>query len=283
MKWQITLRDITNTVNAPVSRQTVSRRLNETGIKSYAARQKPFLKPEHIAKRLQWALKHQHWTIEDWARVIWSDECSIVVGLNTKRPRIWRRKGEEMKMECIVPRFKGQRVAIMVWACFSLHHLSEMVVYPKGGIGSKEYLQTLDDALLPFIEQLFPETDDGDTIAVISPDAYIFMQDNAPCHSSKLCQKYFKEKQLSLMEWPPYSPDLNPIENLWSDFKTRFHKRFTDLKADVSSAQEAKERYGELLKQVWRECREELVHALVESMPRRCQAVIANNGGHTKY
>ena len=85
------------------------------------------------------------------------------------------------------------------------------------------------------------------------------------------------------MEWPPYSFNLNPIENLWSDFKTRFHKHFANLKADVSGAQEAKERYSELLKQVWRECREELVHALVESMPRRCQAVIANNGGHTKY
>ena len=141
----------------------------------------------------------------------------------------------------------------------------------------------LDDALLPFIEKLFLETDDGDTIAVISQDAYIFMQDNAPCHSSKLCWQYFWEKQLSVMEWLPYSPDLNSIENLWSDFKTRFHKHFTNLKAHVSSAHEAKERYSELLKQVWRECREELVYALVESMPRRCQAVVANKGGHTKY
>src|SRR2546423_4797939 len=124
-----------------------------------------------------------------------------------------------MKMEYIVPKFKGQRVAIMVWACFSLYHLGEMVVYPKRGIGSKEYIQTLDDTLLPFIEQLFPETDDGDTIAVISPDTYIFMQDNAPYHSSKLYREYFEKKQLSIMEWPPYSPDLNPIENLWSDFK----------------------------------------------------------------
>ena len=53
------------------------------------------------------------------------------------------------------------------------------------------------------------------------------------------------------MEWPPHSPDLNPIENLWSDFKTHFYIHFTSLKTDVSSAQEAKDQYGELLKQVW--------------------------------
>lgn len=158
-----------------------------------------------------------------------------------------------------------------------------MVVYPKGGIVSKEYIETLDHALLPFIEKLFPETDDGDPIEVISQDAYSFMQDNAPCHTSKLCRAYFQQKQLSVMDWPAHSPDLNPIENLCSDFKTRFHIHFTDLKTDVSSAQESKDRYGELLKQVWRECREELVRALVESIPRRCAAVIANNGGHTKY
>ena len=69
---------------------------------------------------------------------------------------------------------------------FSLHHLSEMIVYPKGGIDSKEYIQTLDDTLLPFIEQLFSKIDEGNMIAVISQDAYSFMQDNAPCYTSKL-------------------------------------------------------------------------------------------------
>ena len=72
------------------------------------------------------------------------------------------------------------------------------------------------------------------------------------------------------MDWLPYSPDLNPIENLWSDFKTRFHQHFTNLKVDVSSGQEAKERYQKLLKQVWRECREELMHILVAFIPWRC-------------
>jgi len=53
-------------VGTLISRLTISRRLDKTGVKSYAARQKPFLKPEHREKRLQWALEHLHWTIEDW-------------------------------------------------------------------------------------------------------------------------------------------------------------------------------------------------------------------------
>lgn len=156
-------------------------------------------------------------------------------------------------------------------------------MYPKGGIGSKEYIDTLNKGLLPFIEKLFPTTDDGDTIAVISPDDYIFMQDNAPCYTSKLCHAYFREKKISPIRWPAYSPDLNSIENLWSGFKVKFYKRFLDTKSEVTSGQEAIEKYSDALKQVWAECREELVHALVESMLRRCAAVITVNGGHTKY
>ena len=43
-----------------------------------------------------------------------------------------------------------------------------------------------------------------------------FQQDNAPCHTALSIKQYINEKGFNLMPWPARSPDLNPIENLWS-------------------------------------------------------------------
>ena len=85
------------------------------------------------------------------------------------------------------------------------------------------------------------------------------------------------------MKWPAQSPDLNPLENLWPDFKARFHKRFLELFNHPSKSLEARYRYSEVLQEVWYTQGIELVTKLIESMPRRCEAVIEAQGGSTKY
>ena len=42
----------------------------------------------------------------------------------------------------------------------------------------------------------------------------IFQKDNAPVHKSKFIGNFFQENEWSVLEWPTYSPHLNPIENL---------------------------------------------------------------------
>jgi len=55
----------------------VDRILREANVKKWLAKLGPKLIPEHVAKRLKWAIAHKDWTAEDFEKVIWSDECSV--------------------------------------------------------------------------------------------------------------------------------------------------------------------------------------------------------------
>lgn len=62
-----------------VSACTVRRRLIAAGLKGCKARKKPWLSEHNKKNRLQWALRHRDWTVEDWSNVLWSDESNFEV------------------------------------------------------------------------------------------------------------------------------------------------------------------------------------------------------------
>ena len=47
------------------------------------------------------------------------------------------------------------------------------------------------------------------------------MQDGAPCHRAKIATQFLKSKKIQILDWPGSNPDLNPIENLWTDLKNK--------------------------------------------------------------
>ena len=100
------------------------------------------------------------------------------------------------------------------------------------------------------------------------------MQDGAPCHRSKVAKNFLDNNNINLLEWPGNSPDLKPIENLWTNMKNKVSE-----KQPLSGAELVK-----AIKEVWvKEISKEHCQSLIESMPRRIKAVIKNRGGHTKY
>ena len=95
------LRDITNILPVKISSTTLRRRRSEAGLGSYIAAEKPGLRDENVIKRLEWAIRYKDWTVEDWKRVIWSDESSICVGVNPRHQWVIRPPGERLNRKYV--------------------------------------------------------------------------------------------------------------------------------------------------------------------------------------
>ena len=101
------------------------------------------------------------------------------------------------------------------------------------------------------------------------------MQDGASGHAAGATQNVFQERGVSLIFWPPFSPDLNPIETVWDWMKKYIQQHFPE-KMSYNRLREA-------VKEAWEVITEAELDSLMDEMGDRCQNVIDADGKFTRY
>ncbi|KAG0971507.1 hypothetical protein G6F29_014097 [Rhizopus arrhizus] len=134
-----------------VSDSTVRRVLKKAGFIAFVKPQKPLLRTQNIIKRLQWAKSHQHWTVDDWKRVIFSDETKINRFASDGKAYTWKLPNEELNSRHVQQTVKHGGGNIMVWSCITWEGVG-WIVDVGHHMNSEAYLEALKDDLLKIME-----------------------------------------------------------------------------------------------------------------------------------
>src|SRR6266481_644453 len=100
-----------------ISAKTVHRALKNAGMKAVVKRKRPMLKKRHRQERMDFALAHKDWTVEDWKRVVWSDETNINNLGSDGRKWVWKRAGEGLSDRLVEGTVKFGGGSLMLWGC----------------------------------------------------------------------------------------------------------------------------------------------------------------------
>lgn len=254
---------IKNVDNTSVSSVTVRNYLKEAGLKSFVRPKKPFLSIRHIKQRLKFALKYQHWTEDDWMRVIWSDESKVNRFGSDGTKWGWKKPNSNMKTHHVHQTVKHGGGSLMIWGCMSVHGVGNLEII-DGALNAEYYCRILGSNLASSISKY------GDDL-----NNFIFQHDNDPKHTSRLAKNWLLDNSIEVLDWPAQSPDLNPIEHLWFYLKNKL----SDYEESPASMHGLRSR----LIQEWQEIPKEVCVNLIKSMPKRISAVLKSRGGYTKY
>ena len=173
--------------------------------------------------------------------------------------RVWRLPGERYLSDCTVPSVKfggggdygvGLFFRSWAWPLSSSERNSECFSIPR-------------DFMLP---TLWKQFGDG---------PFLFQHECAPEHKARPIKTWMSKFGLEKLDWPAQSPDLNPIEHLWDELEQRLRAR-TSRPTSVSDL-------TNVLLEEWSKNPINTLVNLVESLPRKVEAVLAAKGGPTSY
>ncbi|UYV77730.1 hypothetical protein LAZ67_15002072 [Cordylochernes scorpioides] len=239
------LQHVQDTLDHSISTRTISRRLVANGLHSCRPLRRLPLTPPNRRQRLEWCRARSTWMTE-WHRVVFSDESRFCLSSDSRRVRVWRRRGESSNPAAIVERPTVRQRGIMVWGAIAYDSRSPLLRI-QGTMTAQRYVDdVLRPVTLPYLQGV--------------PNA-LYQQDNARPHTARISQQALQDVQM--LPWPPYSPDLSPIEHVWDIIGRR-------LRALPQPPSE--DELWQMVEREWRAIPQDAIRTLIDSLPRRVAA-----------
>jgi hypothetical protein len=242
-----------------VSARTIRRTLDEHKLFGRKARKEYPFTSVHIRKRLSFG--NGYMNRHNWNDVLFSDEKTFELVGGSSQQWVQRPEGQAFNSEYVTNKQPhGKKVHI--WGCFSANGMGEFELFTDNLDGTL-LKKILTRHLVSSANKLF------------GTNHWWYLQDNDPKHRyrSDVVKTFLFRNGIQCLELSPYSGDLNPIENLWSDLNRRIESHFSQTINELQNAIETE----------WNNTSALLLSKLVASMTKRCTAVVNNHGHKTKY
>ena len=238
-------------LNLPCSSQTIRRLLKRKEFANIKVPREKGITKKNQEKRRIFARDHAYWT-DEWNNVVFSDEKKWNLVGPDGLTSMWVNMKKNINTSLLTRATKS----VMVWGAISASGPLKLVLM-KGKFNTKKYIEMISTNLFFHADSPIPANS-------------LFQQDNAPIHVSKEAKQWFETNQIEVMEWPPQSPDLSPIENVWGILTQRVYAngRFFNSTNEL----------WETIQFEWNKLTAADMYPLYASMHNRILNVIENQG-----
>lgn len=201
LKTRVSSSKIQALLPCEISQRSIRRHLVSSGFRYRKNKQKIILTAYQKAERVRIV---KQWICENinFDKIIFSDECKFSLDGDDNYMTWSKTEMNDRKRRA----FHGG--SIMVWGCMSITGIL-LIRRLEKTVNSELYINLLENDIFP--------------ILINKTDTFIWQQDNARPHTSRNTKEMLLRNNVRLLEWPPYSPDLSPIEKIWSILKNRLY------------------------------------------------------------